>query len=128
MIKSRSISPPITSLNLPKGGLSYWVGAARKIGPTTEDWERRRTAPIVYLLKVGSDAVHERLYYVLACVLNLPPTTRLLGSHSPHHDLIAAAIQFEQGAFYPKKSMFPQKPHGIAASVILFQRRRFLAS
>jgi len=34
-----------------KSGLSYWVGAARRIGPTMEDWEQRRKAPIQYLLK-----------------------------------------------------------------------------
>ena len=56
----------------PKGGLSYWVGVARSIGPTAQDWELRRRAPIVYLLKVGSDAIHERLYYALARALNLP--------------------------------------------------------
>ncbi len=87
----------------PKGGLSYWVGAARRIGPTGQDWEQRRKAPIVYLLKVGSDAIHERLYYVLARMLNLPQQHVFWAVKSPYTDLIAVAIQYEQEAFYPKR-------------------------
>ena len=87
----------------PKSGMSYWIGAARYIGPTIDDWEQRRKAPIVYLLKVGSDAVHERLYYVLARILNLPQQHVFWAVTPPHTDLIAVAIRYEQEAFYPKK-------------------------
>lgn len=92
-----------------KGGLSYWVGAARRIGPTAQDWKQRRKVPIVYLLKVGSDAIHERLYYVLARALNLPQQHVFWAITPPHNDLIAVAIKFEQDAFYPKKIDIPTK-------------------
>jgi hypothetical protein len=101
-----------------KGGLSYWVGAARRIGPTVQDWEQRRKAPIVYLLKVGSDAIHERLYYVLARALNLPQQHVFWAVTPPHHDLIAVAIQFEQGAFFPKQIDIPTK-------TAWYRRKRF---
>jgi hypothetical protein len=86
-----------------KGGWSYWVGAARRIGPTAQDWEQRRKAPITYLLKVGNDAIHERLYYVLARVLNLPQQHMFWVIKPPSTDLVAVAIQFEREAFFPKR-------------------------
>lgn len=92
-----------------KSGLSYWVGAARRVGPTAQEWEQRRKAPIIYLLKVGSDAIHERLYYVLARTLNLPQQHVFWAITPPHNDLIAVAIQFEQDAFYPKRIDIPTK-------------------
>ena len=69
-----------------KGGRSYWVGAARRVGPTAQDWEQRRKAPIVYLLKVGSDAIHERLYSILARTLNLPQQHVFWAITPPHRD------------------------------------------
>src|SRR5581483_7580038 len=85
-----------------KGGLSYWVGAARSIGSTAQDWEQRRKAPIAYLLKVGSDAIHERLYYRIARALDLPQQHVFWAVTPPYTDLVAAAIQFEPEAFFPK--------------------------
>ena len=100
----------------PKGGLSYWVGAARYIGPTIQDWEQRRKAPIIYLLKVGSDAIHERLYYMLARTLNLPQQHVFWAVKPPHTDLIAVAIQYEQEAFYPKSI-------DILSKTVLYRRK-----
>ena len=93
----------------PKGGLSYWVGAAHSIGPTAQDWELRRRAPIVYLLKVGSDAIHERLYYVLARALKLPQQHVYWAVTPPYTDLVAVAIQYEQEAFFPRRIDVPTK-------------------
>lgn len=101
-----------------KGRLSYWVGAARRIGPTVQDWEQRRKAPIVYLLKVGSDAIHERLYYVLARVLNLPQQHVFWAVKSPHTDLIAVAIHYEQEAFYPKRIH-------VLSKTVLYRRKSY---
>src|SRR5215469_9012239 len=92
-----------------KGGLSYWVGAARRIGPTAQDWEQRRKAPITYLLKVGNDAIHERLYYVLARALNIAQQHVFWAIKPPYKDLISVAIQFEQEAFFPKSIDVPTK-------------------
>lgn len=86
-----------------KRGLSAWVGAARLVGSTIEEWEKRRKAPIVYLLKVAGDAIHERLYYVLARVLNLPQQHVFWAVTPPHSDLIGVAIRFEQEAFFPRR-------------------------
>jgi len=85
-----------------KGGFSYWIGAARCVGSTIEDWEQRRKAPIRYLLKVGKDAIHERLYYVLARTLNLPQQHVFWAVKPPYQDLVAVAIKFEAEAFFPK--------------------------
>ena len=92
-----------------KGGLSYWVGAARRLGTTAQDWEQRRKAPIEYLLKVGIDAIHERLYYVLARALNVPQQHVFWAAMPPHPDLIAVAIKYEQEAFFPKRIDVPTK-------------------
>jgi len=102
----------------PKGGLSYWVGAARCVGPTMEDWEQRRKAPIKYLLKVGKDAIHERLYYVLARALNLPQQQVFWAVTPPYQDLVAVAIQFEAEAFFPKTI-------DIATKTVLYRRRNY---
>ena len=99
-----------------KKGLSYWVGAARSIGPTIQDWEHRRKAPIVYLLKVGSDAIHERLYYSLARRLNLPQQHVFWAITPPHTDLVAVAIQFEPEAFFPKRI-------DVAAKTVVYRRK-----
>jgi len=101
-----------------KGGLSYWVGAARSIGPTAQDWEQRRKAPIVYLLKVGSDAIHERLYYRIARTLDLPQQHVFWAVTPPHTDLVAAAIQFEPEAFFPKKI-------DVSTKTVLYRRRTY---
>lgn len=84
-----------------KGGLSYWVGAARLVGDTDEAWKNRRKAPIHYLLKVASDAIHERLYYVLARTLDLPQQHVFWAVNPLHDDLIGVAIRFEEEAFFP---------------------------
>lgn len=42
-----------------KGELSYWIGAAPLLGAIAQDWEQWRKAPITYLLKAESDAIHE---------------------------------------------------------------------
>lgn len=102
-----------------KGGLSYWVGAARRIGPTAQDWEKRRKAPITYLLKVANDAIHERLYYVLARTLNLPQQHVFWAVTPPHTDLIGVAIQFEQGAFFPTSIDVPTK-------TVLYRRKNYV--
>ena len=86
----------------PKAGLSAWIGAARLIGDTAEEWERRRQAPILYLLKVAGDAIHERLYYVLARALGLPQQHVFWAVTPPHEDLVAVAIRFEHEAFFPR--------------------------
>ncbi|GHO66854.1 hypothetical protein KSC_057460 [Ktedonobacter sp. SOSP1-52] len=101
-----------------KSGLSYWVGAARRIGQTAHDWEQRRKAPISYLLKVGSDAIHERLYYVLARALNLPQQHVFWAVTPPHRDLVAVAIQFERDAFFPKRIDVTNK-------TVLYRRKRY---
>lgn len=101
-----------------KGGLSYWVGAARAIGPTAQDWEQRRKAPIVYLLKVGSDAIHERLYYRLARRLNLPQQHVFWAITPPHTDLVAVAIQFESEAFFPKQI-------DVSAKTVIYRRKTY---
>lgn len=105
-----------TSVYRCKGGLSYWVGAARSIGPTAQDWEQRRKTPIVYLLKVGSDAIHERLYYRIARTLDLPQQHVFWAVTPPHTDLVAAAIQFEPEAFFPKKI-------DVSTKTVLYRRR-----
>jgi hypothetical protein len=63
----------------------------------------------VYLLKVGRDAIHERLYYLLARVLNLPQQHVFWAIKPPFTDLIAVAIQFEREAFFPKRIDVPTK-------------------
>lgn len=85
-----------------KKGLSYWIGTARLIGDTYEEWEKQRKVPIVYLLKVATDAIHERLYYVLARTLNLPQQHVFWAMNPLHDDLISVAIRFEQDAFFPR--------------------------
>jgi hypothetical protein len=85
-----------------KKGLSAWIGAARLVGDTGEEWERRRKAPIEYLIKVASDAIHERLYYILARTLNLPQQHVFWAVTPPHEDLVAVAIRFEKEAFFPR--------------------------
>src|SRR2546429_3030783 len=102
-----------------KGGLSYWVGAARRIGPTAQEWEHRRKAPISYLLKVGEDAIHERLYYLLARALNLPQQHVFWAITPPHRDLVAVAIQFEQTAFFPKRI-------DIATKTVVYRRKTYV--
>ena len=77
----------------PKGELSYWIRAARSVGPTAQDWEQRRKAPIAYLLKVGGDAIHERLTYRIARKLDLPQQHVFWAVTLPHTDPVAAAIQ-----------------------------------
>jgi hypothetical protein len=55
----------------------------------------------VYLLKVATDAIHERLYYVLARTLNLPQQHVFWAINPLDDDLIGVAIRFEQEAFFP---------------------------
>ena len=54
-----------------------------------------------YLIKVASDAIHERLYYILARTLNLPQQHVFWAVTPPHEDLVAVAIRFEKEAFFP---------------------------
>jgi hypothetical protein len=84
-------------------GLSAWVGAARLVGGTWEDWQKRRSAPIEYLLKVTGDAVSERLYYRLARALDLPQQHVFWATNPARADLIAVAIRFEGEAFFPRR-------------------------
>jgi hypothetical protein len=102
-----------------KGGLSYWVGAARRVGPAVQEWEQRRKAPISYLLKVGEDAIHERLYYRVARALNLPQQHVFWAITPPHRDLVAAAIQFEQTAFFPKRI-------DMATQTVVYRRKTYV--
>lgn len=83
-----------------KRGLSSWIGAARQVEETAEAWKNRRKAPIQYLLKVATDAIHERLYYVLARRLDLPQQQVFWAVNPRHDDLIGVAIRFEKEAFF----------------------------
>ncbi len=102
----------------PKAGLSAWIGAARLIGDTAQEWERRRQAPIVYLLKVAGDAIHERLYYALARVLGLPQQHVYWAVTPPHEDLVAVAIRFEHEAFFPRSI-------DVSAQTVTYRRKTY---
>lgn len=85
----------------PHKGLSAWIGAARLVGDTWEEWQKRRAAPIQYLLKVADEAVSERLYYRLARTLDLPQQHVFWAVNPLRAGLIGVAIQFEREAFFP---------------------------
>ena len=107
-----------------KGGLSYWVGAARSIGPTAQDWQHRRKAPIVFLLKVGSDAIHERLYYTIARRLNLPQ--QHVSGLLPHRIPIwwLSPSNLSQRPFFPSVLTLSPKPSSTAEKSMPFPTQK----
>jgi len=102
----------------PQKGLSAWIGAARLVGDTYEEWQRRRTAPIQYLLKVADEAVSERLYYRLARVLDLPQQIVRWAINSQRKGLIAVAIRFEREAFFPRQI-------DVLANTVTYRRKTY---
>jgi hypothetical protein len=93
----------------PKAGLSAWIGAARLVGDTAQEWEKRRRAPIVYLLKVAGDAIHERLYYVLARKLGLRSSTFTGQSHHPTRTSLPSPFALSTRHFSRAALMSPLK-------------------
>jgi hypothetical protein len=105
-------------LRYPKKGLGAWVGAARLVGDSRAEWQKRRMVPIQYVIKVADEAVSERLYYRLARTLALPQQHVFCAVNPLRAGLIAAAIQFEHEAFFPRRI-------DVRANTVIYRRKAY---
>ena len=92
---------------------AYWRSAYQGRGLTEQmyalrqvsDWEKRRSAPIRYLLKYKEAAIAERVYYRLARHFDLPQQHvfwAILQEADGNPGEVAAAIKYEPEAVLPK--------------------------